>query len=157
MTIETRILAACAEESVYTILSIAHTIFNGDTARESATGRRNYQTTQRALRKLVDSGLIWKSHLGYISMHPAHVEQRRRVAQAEKREAALVVQVMDALGLLAAAPDRADYDSDGDYGEACNDVEFANNRKVEYGTGVNLTNEEFLKLARMAGAIDDLS
>jgi hypothetical protein len=131
--------------------------------RESAS-YANYQTTRRALHKLVDSGLIWKGPRpgdafaeGYISMLPAHVEQRRRVAQAEKREAALIMQAMDALGFLKAAPDPADFSDEDDYDDACGDVEFANNRKVEHGTGVRLTNEEFLKLAWMAGALNDLS
>ena len=163
MTIEARILNACAEGFVDQVLTIARIVFDGDASTGWSAGcvegkRRlhNYQTTRRALHKLVDSGLIFKAlgGRGYISMLPAHVKQRLSIMQKDADDAGVIRHAMRQLGFLKAAPDPVDFEDEDDYDEACGDVEFANNRKVGYGRELTLTNEEFLKLARMAGVIN---
>ena len=149
-TIEARILDACAEQFVKHITEII----------ERAVAVCDDDESRRTVRELLRDGLIWRGpvHLGYISMLPAHVAQRRRVAQAEKHEAALVVQVRDALGLWLSEPDPADFEDEDDYNDACSNVEFTNNRRIGHGTTeVRLTSKEFLKLAWKAGALNDLS
>lgn len=146
--IKSRILDACAEQFVPHVTEII----------ERAVDVCDDKEARRAVRELRSDGLIWRGpvHLGYISMLPEHVEQRRRVAQAKKREAALVVQALDVLGLWPSDPVRADFDDEDDYDDACSDVQLAHNKRIGHGNEVRLTNEEFLKLAWKAGALNEL-
>jgi DNA-binding transcriptional ArsR family regulator len=134
---------------------------------------------RRTLKKLEAAGKVQRrSFCGVAQYHTrdaAILKARRDAEAAEAKTAALVATVAARAGLLVketASRDELDLDAlrrgytPEELEEGCGEdaIESAleglvrdrkdcNRRKLGYGTGVDLTNEEFLALARLAGLV----